>query len=241
MNVRRARSSDDAAVREVAHRSLEASYTLSPQTIEGAVTQWYDTDEFDAKLSDDSVLFLVAVDDDEVVGFSEAQVVEGGAGDVLWLHVSPDYRGEGIGEALFDATRERLAERGTTSLRGRVLRDNPTGNEFYEAQGFTRVGEGTVTIDGTDHVENVYAAEQGEVETLLDEDGAEVYLDREDRDRGSVAPFVAVYSDPGRTRRYGFYCTNCENLANAMDAMGRIECPACGNQRKPTRWDAGYL
>jgi len=26
-----------------------------------------------------------------------------------------------------------------------------------------------------------------------------------------------------------------------MDAMGRMECGTCGNQRRPTRWDSAYL
>ena len=240
MEIRRAETEDAEAVREVARRSLEASYTLSPQTIEGAVAQWYDDETFREKVDDDDRLLLVVEREGRVVAFSESeQVAE--EGELLWLHVTPDYRGEGIASRLFEATRERLSEMGAERFRGRVLRDNREGNDFYREAGFEKVGESRVNIDGTDHVENVYADESGPVERLVTEDGQAVYLDREDPERGSVAPFMAVYSDAERTERYGYFCTNCDSLANAMDAMGRIECGNCGNQRKPTRWDAAYM
>jgi hypothetical protein len=71
-------------------------------------------------------------------------------------------------------------------------------------------------------------------------DGETVYVDRGDGDRGSKGPFLVVYRTPERERRYGYFCTNCETLDNAMDAMGRIECNVCGNLRKPTEWDAAH-
>jgi len=52
---------------------------------------------------------------------------------------------------------------------------------------------------------------------------------------------VTSGGDEGRSDRYGYYCGNCDRLANAMDSMGRVECNECGNARKPTRWDAAYL
>jgi rRNA maturation endonuclease Nob1 len=62
-----------------------------------------------------------------------------------------------------------------------------------------------------------------------------------DSSRGSQAPFFTVYEDHERTDKYGYYCGNCETLVTSMDSMGRMECTACGNQRKPTRWDSAYL
>jgi len=71
-------------------------------------------------------------------------------------------------------------------------------------------------------------------------DDGVVYLDRTDLERGSAAPFVAVYDDGAATTRYGWFCTNCESLETAMDAMGRIKCTDCGNFRKATEWDAAH-
>jgi hypothetical protein len=70
------------------------------------------------------------------------------------------------------------------------------------------------------------------------DDGATVYVAREEGERGVEGPFFAVYTTPERDRRYGWCCGNCGSLAVGMDTMGRIECPDCGNYRKPTEWDA---
>jgi hypothetical protein len=71
-------------------------------------------------------------------------------------------------------------------------------------------------------------------------DGETVYVDRSARERGADGPFYVAYVSPDRDRRWGFLCGNCDSLDNAMDAMGRIECNACGNLRKPDRWDAAH-
>lgn len=244
MEFRRATPDDAAAIREIARRSLEASYSLSPQTIEGAVTQWYDDEPFAERIDDDDVLVVVAEVDDEVVGFSESVLVEkeGGDADLHWLHVDPDYRGEGYAGDLFEETRDRLADLGGERLRGRVLRENPEGNEFYEHYGFVKAGESTVKIDGSTYVENIYLeSDPAELNVATTDDGRQVYVDRNDAERGSVAPFYAVYLDEKETERYGLQCANCGSLDIAMDSMGRAECNECGNTRKATRWDAAYM
>ncbi|WP_336025083.1 DUF5816 domain-containing protein [Halobellus salinisoli] len=70
--------------------------------------------------------------------------------------------------------------------------------------------------------------------------GETVYVDRTDAERGSEGPFFVVYATPERTERWGFLCGHCESTDNAMDTMGRIECNACGNLRKPDEWDAAH-
>ncbi|THE64807.1 GNAT family acetyltransferase [Salinadaptatus halalkaliphilus] len=72
------------------------------------------------------------------------------------------------------------------------------------------------------------------------EDGETVYVSETDGDRGSKGPFLVTYASQERDHRYGWFCTNCESLDNAMDSMGRIKCNVCGNFRKPTEWDAAH-
>jgi len=251
MEIRSAESSDKPAIRDIARRSLQASYSLSPQAITGAVEEWYGEQRLTESLADEDRLLLVAVREGQVVAVSESTLAESVLGEdaeegghsatILWLHVDPAYRGEGLGTALFDATRERLHELGAGVVQGRVLADNAEGNSFYESRGFEPVGRNEVTIDGRTHVENVYVEEPGGMQRLTLPDGTTVFVDRDDARTGSLAPFHVVYEDPDRESRYGYFCGSCEQLANAMDAMGRIECDACGNSRKPTRWDAAYM
>jgi ribosomal protein S18 acetylase RimI-like enzyme len=243
MNVRQATPEDSGAIREIANRSLEASYSLSPQAIESAVTQWYDPPAFGEKLeSDDQFVVYVAEVEDSVVGFTETVLLDDGNADLRWLHVHPDHRGEGVGSALFETTRDRLRERGVTNLRGRVLAINEAGNSFYQGRGFRKVGEGEVEIDGSPYAEVLYveAAPTG-LQPYTTDEGETVYVDHDDADRGSLAPFHVVYLDESRSEKYGYHCGKCDTLANAMDAMGRIECQQCANSRKPSRWDAAYM
>ncbi|MFC7201624.1 DUF5816 domain-containing protein [Halospeciosus flavus] len=67
-----------------------------------------------------------------------------------------------------------------------------------------------------------------------------VYVAENEGDRGKKAPFLVVYRSRDREHRYGWFCTHCETLDNAMDSMGRIQCNVCGNLRKPEEWDAAH-
>jgi ribosomal protein S18 acetylase RimI-like enzyme len=242
MEVREAKANDRPAIRDVARRSMQASYSLDPKAIVGAIEEWYDENRLRNMLEDDDKVLLVAAVDDQVVGFSDSVVTGDNTAEVLWLHIDPDYRGEDIGIDLFKATRNHLANLGASNLRGRVLADNAGGNAFYENRGLVKVGEEEVDIDGTPYVENIYAEVEAErMEELTDDDGTVVYVDHHSEETGSIAPFHVVYTGTDGEDIYGYWCSKCGQLANAMDAMGRIQCDECGNARKPTRWDAAYL
>ena len=156
MDVRPATDADREAIEDVTKRSLSASYSLGPTTIENAAEAWYGTDAYAEKLADEHVILLVA-ETDEVVGFSESYRVAGrGQGELLWLHVHPAHRGDGVGSELYERTRTRLLEAGVQYLRSRVLADNRSGATFYENRGFERIGEDRLEIDGDRHEEYIY-------------------------------------------------------------------------------------
>ena len=231
MEIREAVLSDRPAIRDVARRSLEASYSLGPKAITSAIEEWYDEARINEILSEESNrLLLVGEQDGQVVGLSESVLSGDSIGTILWLHVDPAYRGEGVGSALFDET-----------LQGRVLADNVEGNSFYEDRGFERAGTGEVDIAGRTYVENLYTDADELGRERITDDGRTVYVDHNNHESGSMAPFHVVHVTEEGSDRYGYFCSNCETLANAMDSMGRIECDNCGNVRKPMRWDAAYL
>jgi ribosomal protein S18 acetylase RimI-like enzyme len=241
MEIRQAQSRDRPAIRDVARRSLQASYPLGPKTITGAIEEWYEEGRLSEILENEDRLLLVVEVDGQVVGFSESAITDANTGELLWLHVDPDHRAEDYGEQLFEATRDRLAERGVTTLQSRVLADNPEGSAFYEKQGLSKVGETEVKIDGDPYVENVYAETEHEDVESIELDDETVYVHHEATERGSLSAFHLVYTTRDADELYGYWCSKCDSLANAMDAMGRIRCDSCGNARKPTRWDAAYL
>ncbi len=150
MEIREAVLSDRPAIRDVARRSLEASYSLGPKAITSAIEEWYDEARINEILSEESNrLLLVGEQDGQVVGLSESVLSGDSIGTILWLHVDPAYRGEGVGSALFDETHGELHDCGAETLQGRVLADNVEGNSFYEDRGFERAGSGEATsLDG---------------------------------------------------------------------------------------------
>jgi len=242
MNVREAARSDRPAIRDVARRSLQASYSLGPGAIASAIEMWYDEDRLASTLSAPDRVLLVATVEDQVVAFSESEITADDVGTILWLHVDPAHRGAGIGSDLFDETRERLWSRGAIRLQGRVLADNAEGNAFYRDRDFELAGSDSVEIDGRTYVENLYVeVERSGVKPIETEDGRTVYVDHDATERGSSAAFNLVFTDADAEQLWGYYCRNCDHIANAMDAMGRIECDYCGNVRKATRWDAAYM
>lgn len=241
MEIREARTQDRPALRDVARRSLQASYPIDTKAILVAVDEWYHGSHLNDMIRAEEYVLLVADVDGQIVAFSDAEITGEKTGELYWLHVDPDYRSENYGEKLFEKTRSRLAERGAMRLQGRVLDVNRGGNAFYKRHGLTKVGTEEVNIDGTPYIQNIYTdLEAEDVEEFVLEDRT-IYINKHNTERGSLAPFYIVYTEPDGEEIYGYWCSNCENPANAMDAMGRIQCDECGNTRKPTRWDAAYL
>ena len=97
----------------------------------------------------------------------------------------------------------------------------------------TPVGEST-----SRHYKELDSVSQTEPVT---DSGRQLYIDPDSPERGSRGGLYPVYTDPSRSDRYGYLCGTCESTAVGMDPMGRLVCAECGNERKPTQWDAAYL
>lgn len=78
------------------------------------------------------------------------------------------------------------------------------------------------------------------MDTVTGPDGDDLYVATDEGDRGSRGPFYVAYRDREREHKYGWFCGACGSLDAAMDTMGRVACGECGNQRKPTEWDAAH-
>lgn len=221
---------------------------LDPETIDAALDEWYGADTLAAQIKAGGALLYVATEDDDVVGFVQAEVVSKDPveGRVLWLHVHPDARGDGVGSRLFVRAQEALVDRGADRITGVVLEGNDIGTAFYEGHGFVRAGDREVEVGDESYAEAIYVqSEAGETDwESLDEydvDGRSVYVSYSEADRGSKGPLYTAYSDPDRDRKYGYFCGACHSFDVTMDPMGVVECNQCENRRKATRWDASYL
>lgn len=251
MDIRDATRKDVDQIRTVARASLDASYghVLADDVIDSAVERWYAEADLADDLTDDRAVFLVAVDRGEVVGFAQGYVVgtREPTGEIDWLHVHPDARGEGVGTQLLRAIESELVDRDVHVIEGRVLVDNEAGATFYTDHGFEADGDREMRIGDEQFVERAYVKhpENAEARTVLEEragpSGETLFVAFDEAERAQKGPFYAVYTDAEREQRYGWFCGNCESLDTSMDSMGRIECGECGNRRKAARWDAAYL
>ena len=84
-------------------------------------------------------LWLVAEVDGALAGYIGSQSVLGES-DVMNVAVSPDYRRQGIGEALVLALVEELKKHGNHCLSLEVRLSNAPARSLYEKLGFAEVG-----------------------------------------------------------------------------------------------------
>lgn len=83
--------------------------------------------------------WLVAVEKDIVVGYIGSQTVIDES-DMMNVAVHPDYRRNGIAEALVTALAAALKEKGSASLTLEVRASNDPAISLYEKLGFSQVG-----------------------------------------------------------------------------------------------------
>lgn len=245
-DLRAATGDDCEAIRGVAERSFQASYSLSPEQIEAIVETEFDRDHLAARVEDDDSLVLVAADEGEIVGFADADLA---VGTLRWLHVDPMGRGQGVGTALVERVEAALTRRGEP-FTAQVLDEATEGDSFLERFGLHRTGTTKTEFRSQELSAHVYSRRGGGTDpnepevTVPDRvavGGRERPLDREAPVSGSESPFFLTYTGPDRADRYGFFCSNCGSTDVSADGMDRIECNDCGNNHLADEWDDAYL
>ena len=93
---------------------------------------------------DDGQPFIVAIDDDEVIGWARAgaysdRCVYQGVGEHA-VYVHPDARGRGLGRTLLVELCAEAERRGLYKLTSRVFTDNQPSRAAHRAAGFEEVG-----------------------------------------------------------------------------------------------------
>jgi ribosomal protein S18 acetylase RimI-like enzyme len=85
--------------------------------------------------------WLVAVEEETVVGAGGGGIIAPGVGEVFVLYLDPTRRGEGIGTLLLEAITEQQRGQGAREQWVSVEPDNEKGLPFYRARGFEVRGE----------------------------------------------------------------------------------------------------
>lgn len=248
MDVTSATADDGDRLRDVAGRSIRASYSISPDDITSLVDQEFREDRLAERRDDDDAVALLAEDDGEALGFVTGALSDDGTAEIDWLFVAPEARGMGVGTRLFEAGRDALADLGAETVNAMVLSENEEGEQFFEQFGYGRLERREFEIDEEAYTGYVYGpesdVEEGDRELhtpdSVETDDGTVYTGDEELS-GKDAPFLVLYTDEERTEQYGFFCTNCGSLANAADGLDRVDCDTCGNESSPEEWDGSYL
>ncbi|WP_290810612.1 GNAT family N-acetyltransferase [Halovivax sp.] len=197
--------------------------------------------------------------------------VDGEWGEVSWLLVDPEHRGRGLGTSLFEAATEALRDGGAERIRATVLEANTEGHQWVERFDLVREGERSIELADESVVSAVYADPDadGDLEEVAIEepstdedvdfpeaaledgtpvvttdDGDEAFVERDEEESGTAAPFYAAYADEGRADQFGYYCSNCGSLDVEMDEMERLECSNCANshaERSKESYDRSHL
>ena len=93
-----------------------------------------------SELSNKLALWLVAVEEETLVGYIGSQTVMDET-DMMNVAVHPEFRRRGIAEALVNALCVALKEQGSVSLTLEVRASNEPAKALYEKLGFEQVGK----------------------------------------------------------------------------------------------------
>lgn len=143
VTVRSAESEDVSALKRVAQAAYEAAYMeiIGQREIDAAMAAWYNDERLHDAIVNQETAYFVA-EADEVVGYaSGGETDEIGEGELHNIYVHPEWWGKGVGSQLLSAIEDALTARGVSRLHLQVFTENDGARRFYEARGFTRVGE----------------------------------------------------------------------------------------------------
>ncbi len=124
-------------------RSLQlVSATFEPRLAPNAQSDAWFSDFLTDQLDHDNAIVLVAVQDDLVIGYVFGQimqrptVISGDCGYVADLCVRDEFRGQGIGRALFGKIKDWFLARGLRAIEVQIVRANPASQAFWRKMGF---------------------------------------------------------------------------------------------------------
>lgn len=166
MELRESNPGDATRIREVVESSMTSSFKLSPQQIERIVESEFSDERLSDAIEENDAVVLVSETEADggsntVVGFFWGSL-ENERGDVRWLFVDPEHRGQDIGSRLFETGVERLREDGANELRAYALQAGMDGHQFFEQFGFEQTDERRVDLGDETLAQYVYTNDSDE-------------------------------------------------------------------------------
>lgn len=152
MDCREATLDDIGSIQRVARASWHKAHgsILGENAVEKLLERWYSRDGLKEPIRREDVTMFVAIDDSEVVGFTQGRSTEDGPADaaVGAIYALPEYWGEGVGTELLNKLFDIFRTDNCESVWLTVMADNDVGRAFYDKHGFDVHEERTVELAG---------------------------------------------------------------------------------------------
>ena len=146
MKIRRAKKEDIKRIIELLTQVLEIHAKIRPDIFVSGTTK-YSEDDLDAMILDDErPIFVAADEDDTVMGYAFCQLKSPAFTSTMVprksiyiddLCVDEKYRGQHVGEALFEHVKKEAKELGCYEVTLCVWNGNDSAERFYEKMGMT--------------------------------------------------------------------------------------------------------
>jgi ribosomal protein S18 acetylase RimI-like enzyme len=143
--IRRAEIPDAEGIARVCAAGWRDTYRgiKEPERIEEVIAEYYTPERISREIAAPQGWdgWIVAVEDDTVIGAGGGGMIEPGVGEIFVLYLDPTRRGEGIGTLLLDAISDQQRAHGAREQWVSVEPENTKGLPFYYARGFEVRGE----------------------------------------------------------------------------------------------------
>ena len=246
MEIREATPADSDRIREIAERSFQSSFALSPEEIVTLVGA-----EFSEGRWPSGCRTRTAGSSSSKPRSKGRQCWAGSSmgrrSDEYAGSTSTRTRGQGLGTGLVEHLRE---EHGDHPIVWEVLDDAVEGGEFCDQFGLGEHGRDWLDIGGHEFAMTFCAKghrvdEPNEPTVPAPErvsvDGESRPLARDDLLPGREAPFLRIFASSEMGSPYGYFCSQCGSTAVSTNGLDRLECSDCGNVHLVDEWDGGYL
>jgi ribosomal protein S18 acetylase RimI-like enzyme len=143
--IRRAEADDADGIARVCAAGWRDTYRgiKERERIEAVIAEYYAPERISREIANPEGWdgWIVAVEDDTVIGAGGGGMTEPGVGEIFVLYLDPTRRGEGIGTLMLDAITEQQRAQGAREQWVSVEPENTKGLPFYYARGFEVRGQ----------------------------------------------------------------------------------------------------
>ena len=138
--IRRAETHDAEGIARVCAAGWRDTYRglKEPERIEAVIAEYYTPERIrgEIALREGWDGWIVAVEEDTVIGAGGGGMIEPGVGEIFVLYLDPNRRGEGTGTLLLDAITDQQQAHGAREQWVSMEPENTKGLPFYYARGF---------------------------------------------------------------------------------------------------------